>query len=226
MGRKMVLTALILASLCPLFLLYPEIDLAVSSLFYKGGFYLKDHPLALALYKATIWLTASIAVTLLFLLTVSLVTGREIVSRRVLLYLLSTLILGPGLIVNVGLKNQMGRARPSQTTYFGGSKSFTPALVVADQCERNCSFTSGHAAAAFYLLAWVPLFSGPRRWIVLAVALLWGWAVGIGRIVQGGHFLSDVFCSMVIDLLVAGGLYYLFFERRRDGALSGDTGHE
>ncbi|MRI83520.1 MAG: phosphoesterase PA-phosphatase [Nitratiruptor sp.] len=208
---------------CFLFLLFPQIDLYGSSLFFDGeGFPLHKAPLPTFIYHATIVITTATALLLLLFLFFP----QPWLSRKEVVYLLLVLLLGPGLIVNVGLKNTMGRARPSQIIQFGGEKEFTPALVPADECQRNCSFTSGHAAAAFYFLAFVPLVRGRWRRLLLAGALAWGWIVGIGRIVQGGHFLSDVYCSLVIDLLVAGALYYLLFERSRNGALGGHSGHE
>ena len=211
----MIRLGLILAAGCIAFLLWPQIDLWASSLFYVDGFYLKDHPLARFIYRATIISTALFGGGLLALLIYESLGGREWVRRKVLAYLLLALAVGPGLIVNELFKNHFGRARPSQIVQFGGDKRFTPVLIPADQCERNCSFSSGHAAAAFYFVALAPLFRGRRRYAVLAAALAWGWIVGLARIVQGGHFLSDVYCSMVVDLLTAGILYYLFFERVR-----------
>ena len=73
--------------------------------------------------------------------------------------------LGPGLVVNGILKEHWGRARPRDVTQFGGDRRFTPALVIADQCERNCSFSAGHPSAGFALaaLAYASI-SRRRRW--------------------------------------------------------------
>jgi lipid A 4'-phosphatase len=106
-----------------------------------------------------------------------------------LAFLILSLALGPGLLVNEVFKAESGRARPGQVEQFGGEKSFTPVFQPADQCTRNCSFVSGHAAMGFYLigLAWV---RQDRRWLWLGIAA--GALVGAARILQGGHFLSDV----------------------------------
>ncbi|MFN7094324.1 MAG: phosphatase PAP2 family protein, partial [Burkholderiales bacterium] len=97
-------------------------------------------------------------------------------------------------------KDHWGRARPIQVTEFGGSKRFTPMGVITNQCERNCSFVSGHASVGFYLMAFAWVTKQNRKiWFFL------GWFVGmvIGglRIWQGGHFLSDV--------IVAGMLIHM-----------------
>ncbi len=223
--RVAVLFLLTLAT-CMLFYTYPQIDLFISSLFYHNGFYLKNSLFALAIYKLTIIFTAVFALAVVGLLLHSLITKKEIVKKRILLYLLLSLLLGPGLLVNVIFKNHFGRARPAQIVQFGGTKHFTPAGTITHECQKNCSFTSGHAAAAFYFLTLVPLFRGKKRYIVAGLALLWGSLVGFVRIIQGGHFLSDVICSALVVALVALVLYNIILKRKRDETLGSHPGHE
>ncbi len=123
--------------------------------------------------------------------------------RRDALFILLLLALGPGLLVNVILKDHVGRARPREVVQFGGSHRFTE-IWQPGTTGRNSSFPSGHASVAFFLIA--PWFVFRRRNRTLARAflaggILFGCAVGWARILQGGHFLSDV--------LWAGGLVYL-----------------
>lgn len=124
----------------------------------------------------------------------------EVALRRRLAYLLLVLLLGPGLLVNVVFKNEWGRARPHQVEQFGGAKAFTPALLMADQCNTNCSFVSGHASMGFYLIALAWVFRD-RRWLWAGIGL--GAYVGLGRMAQGGHFLSDVVFSFWSVYLMA-----------------------
>ncbi|HEB49675.1 MAG TPA: phosphatase PAP2 family protein [Desulfobulbus sp.] len=123
--------------------------------------------------------------------------------RRDALFIILLLALGPGLLVNVALKDHVGRARPREVVQFGGSHRFTE-IWQPGSTGRNSSFPSGHASVAFFLIA--PWFVLRRRHRTLALAFLaggtlYGLAVGWARILQGGHFLSDV--------LWAGGLVYL-----------------
>jgi lipid A 4'-phosphatase len=114
-----------------------------------------------------------------------------------------SLVLGPGLLVNSLLKEHSGRARPVQTTLFGGTQAFTPAWTPADQCSTNCAFVSGHAAVAAWPVAGAFLARrrGTRRaW--LAGGLLAGLAVGLGRMATGSHFLSDVVIAVLLVYLV------------------------
>ena len=118
-------------------------------------------------------------------------------------YILLFLALGPGLVVNVLLKDQLGRARPREVVEFGGSYQYTP-IWKAGSTGKNSSFPSGHAAIAFFLIApWFVLRDEKQRLAVgfLASGLLFGSLVSIARILQGGHFVSDV--------LWAGGFMYL-----------------
>jgi lipid A 4'-phosphatase len=108
-----------------------------------------------------------------------------------------------------------GRARPARIEECGGERQFTPALVIAGECERNCAFTSGRAAIAFYLMVLAFLLKGTWRRVAFSGAVLYGVAVGLVRIVQGGHFLSDVVFSFIIVYLVSAALYRLVVGVRR-----------
>lgn len=99
------------------------------------------------------------------------------------------------MLVHNIFKDHWGRARPHQTSEFGGGASFTPAWVPSDQCRRNCSFVSGHSAMGYYLSAFALIAPAHRcrRWLLAGLAA--GSSIGLGRIVQGGHFFSDVILS-------------------------------
>ncbi|WP_200762316.1 phosphatase PAP2 family protein [Nitrosophilus alvini] len=201
-----------------LFLYFAKIDLYISDFFYKEGtgFYLANTLFAKIIYKATIIVVAVFTIAVLGLLILDLILKKELFSirKKVLVYLILSLLLGPGLVVNLIFKDNWGRARPIHIEQFGGDKKFTPAFVKTDQCEKNCSFSSGHAAAAFYFLSLVPLFRDPKkRFFVAAAALAWGFAVGTVRVLQGGHFLSDVVFSAFFVYFTARILYYFMFER-------------
>ena len=122
----------------------------------------------------------------------------KLLERAQAAYLALCLLLGPGLIVNAGLKSFWGRARPSQTELFGGEASFTPAWHMADQCASNCSFVSGDAALGFSLTAFA--FLNPKwRQIGWMMGLSFGAIFGATRVAQGAHFLSDiVFAGLIV----------------------------
>jgi lipid A 4'-phosphatase len=198
-----------------LFVFVPQIDLFVSGLFYNEtvGFFWSRHPLVIFLYNIPrpIVIIASVG---LLLLIADLIFKKRFFSIRPLLlfYFAAVMIVGPGLIVHSVFKDHWGRARPAQTTEFGGTKNFTPAFIISDQCERNCSFVSGHSAGAYGLIA-LALLVRRRKGLAMAGAITVGSLVGLGRIIQGGHFFSDVLFSFVIVYLSAKILYHFTFEK-------------
>lgn len=187
------LDLLVLLGCQALFLFAPGLDLWAAGLFHSAehGFFLASHPLVLLPYEVFKVGHLVIGLGLIGLLWASWHWRRraEQVLRARLWFLLLVLLVGPGLLVNAVLKAESGRARPHQVEPFGGPRDFTPVFTPADQCERNCSFVSGHASMGFWFiaLAWV---LRDRRWLWAGIAL--GAYVGLGRMAQGGHFFSDV----------------------------------
>jgi lipid A 4'-phosphatase len=175
-----------------LFTLLPSIDLWVASLFYDSGFFLKGHLLAVSIYE-------DFADMHFYLLPVLIVIAiysyrkyqdpEQSFLKRIYTFLSLSLVLGPGILVNVILKdNSIGRARPSQITEFGGQADFTRAFEYSGACDSNCSFVSGHASMGFFFIGLGWLMQS-KRWFYIGLGI--GVIVGITRIVQGGHFLSD-----------------------------------
>jgi lipid A 4'-phosphatase len=119
-----------------------------------------------------------------------------------IVFLLLTLLIGPGLIVEALLKTTWGRARPKDIGEFGGAATYTPFWQATDQCISNCSFVSGHAAVAFWVTAYAFLLPPKWRAAGLFAGLAFGTAVGWVRIMQGGHFLSDVIGAGFVVLAV------------------------
>ncbi len=186
------LIPLLFAGAVFLFTAAPAIDLATSALFYtpSQGFTLKHSEWARLFYKGSPLLVQAWIYLLIAAVLLSFRSGFRHLRRHAL-FLLAVITLGPGLLVNVVLKDHWDRARPVQIVQFGGEKQFTPAWVIADQCADNCSFVSGHASGAFSLLALAWVFPR-RRHFWLTVGAIWGSNMGLVRIAQGGHFLSDV----------------------------------
>ncbi|MBS0205737.1 MAG: phosphatase PAP2 family protein [Planctomycetes bacterium] len=145
--------------------------------------------------------------------------------RRSGVFLGLFLVLGPGLIVNVGFKHLWGRPRPIQCKAFNGEKEFLPVGTWASEPSRNSSFPSGHAAVAFYLMA--PGFVAGRRrprWTAafFLMGTLLGLGMGLTRIIQGGHFVSDVLWAGALTYLTGAALAWLML--RNDSATAADGG--
>jgi lipid A 4'-phosphatase len=188
---------------------FPQIDLAVSGWFYTPGRGFVTSPFLEAVHHAGPYavVAAALAVALVLL-------RRKILTVRDVAFIALCFLLGPGLLVNGVLKEHYGRARPMQVGQFGGSAHFTSALTPAHECRHNCSFVAGDPSVGFTLIAFALLF--PRgRAALTAVALSAGAGLGLMRIAQGGHFLSDVLFSAVVCITAALALFSLFY---RDGA--------
>jgi membrane-associated PAP2 superfamily phosphatase len=118
--------------------------------------------------------------------------------RRACALIVLAVMLGPGLLVNGVLKPLWGRPRPVHAALFGGSQPYQPWWQPGD-IGGGRSFPSGHAAMGYVLVLGTCIV--PRRcsaWLrglVLGGALTYGSLVGAARIIQGGHFLSDVLWS-------------------------------
>lgn len=206
---------LLLLLLCAaIFILYPQLDLISSHLFYKSssGFFLKDHAAVLFLRQLTPVVVGVLMLGLGGLLLASLVPAahRLRTQRKAMAYLLLALVLGPGLMVNTVFKDHWGRARPSQVQEFGGDKVFSPAIIPTDQCARNCSFVSGDASVGFYFVSLAFVFTR-RRKFWHGLGLSYGGILGVGRMMQGGHFLSDVIFSYFTVYFTALILYELMY---------------
>ena len=179
-----------------------------SELFYApgAGFTQIGAPWERVLYESVDWIVGAAVVVSVGILLVCVFRNGPVGRRgRVAALLLVVLAIGPGLIVNGILKEHWGRARPRDVVEFGGDHRFTPAIVISDQCERNCSFTAGHPSAGFALAALgYAYMSRRRRCAVIAAATGFGLLVGLARVAVGGHFLSDVLFSgfIVIGLTV------------------------
>ncbi len=201
-----------------LFTALPRLDIAITRTFWRDGtFHLGDLGWVRLLYDYGPWPALIVGLGAFLLWLAAMVARRERllgVRRRVAGYLILVLLFGPGLVVNTLFKDNFGRARPVQVQEFAGERIYTPPLRITDQCERNCSFTSGHAAAGYYFVAFSFVLAGSAATAAFWGGFAFGSLVGLGRVLQGGHFASDVLFSFVAVYLTSALLYYLLFSPR------------
>src|SRR5271165_260647 len=124
----MLIVTLVATLAClALFALWPDLDLLTARFFYDAGHFVGRGPAGEIgrrfFYDAPY--------VLLALLLVAYVAHRFGYSRRgpdgrAVIFLLASLALGPGLLVNGLLKEVSHRPRPEQTLEFGGSWRFRP----------------------------------------------------------------------------------------------------
>ena len=107
-------------------------------------------------------------------------------------------LIGPVLIVNAWLKGYSGRPRPIDVSLFGGDMSFVPVGDFSGACTSNCSFVSGEAAAAGWLLCLIPLVHGRCRNLIVALMIDVSIAAPLLRVAMGAHFISDALLGWLI----------------------------
>ena len=116
------------------------------------------------------------------------------VCRRACLIFILTVLLGPGMLINGLLKPYWGRPRPRQVIDFGGTLPYRHWWQPGGYGHGK-SFPSGHASMGYALFAATTLLPQRHIWwrrSSVAVAFAYGTLLGVTRIIQGGHFASDV----------------------------------
>lgn len=175
-----------------------DLDLRLASGFWQAGGQSwpgRETAWAMALYDYGTWPAVALAMGSLLFVVISFI--RKLPGRRVALFLVLSMIAGPGLVVNAIFKDYYGRPRPAQVTEFGGDLTMlqvgTPGTPGAGK-----SFPSGHASMGFFLgvPAWILLRRRPRAAFACAtLGIGAGALIGYVRMLQGGHWLSDVLWS-------------------------------
>lgn len=219
--RNYFLVFLALSTLiAALFFFFPVIDLWTAARFYdpNRGFMIPNSSSAKVLPFLP-WLAKFFVTACCLVIAVNMVRscflGKKlplVACNRVIIFLLFTLGIGPGLVVNTILKDHCGRARPLQVSEFGGNRQFTPAFVISDQCKTNCSFVSGDASLGYFGLAFF-FVTRRRRILIASAAVVAGTLIGLVRMAQGAHFLSDVIFAGVFTFLAGWLLYFLILYR-------------
>ncbi len=216
MGRRVPLDLVLPLALLILLtipFLATDLDVDLQTHFYRegSGWYLAEKQPWLFLYEYGTLPGLLIGAGALIVLVASIWKESLRPRRAASLFLVLTLAIGPGLIVNTILKGHWGRPRPRDIVQFGGGEEHWKVWERRPVGGGGASLPSGHASVAFYLLT--PYFFLRRRQrrqatYFLAGGVVYGVLMGIARMVQGGHFASDV--------LWAGGIVYLtgyFFSR-------------
>jgi lipid A 4'-phosphatase len=127
-------------------------------------------------------------------------------------YIAIAMILVPFLLVNIVLKDGVGRPRPRDIIEFGGTKIYQPIWHISSECSSNCSFVCGDSSVVFAFWVFLPYFR--KRYAKAAYGffvLLAGIFYGYVRIGQGAHFLSDVIFSSLISYIGIYSVWWFFY---------------
>ncbi|MBI2732608.1 MAG: phosphatase PAP2 family protein [Aquabacterium sp.] len=191
-----------------IFAQFPGLDLLVSVNYYSAehGFFHRDDAFVRALYDWTPWLGRGLVVALALFALLAPWVGRMLSRlgrpdlatrstgpwRHLATVSVCAALLGNGLVIEGLCKGFMGRPRPVQVEQFGGQEAYRGPFNPGHDPTHHRSFVSSHAAAGFALMS-LGLTCGPvwrRRWLLIGTVT--GGIVGMGRMMQGGHFLSDI----------------------------------
>jgi lipid A 4'-phosphatase len=204
MNKALFVYIALAALVLGVFAIWPGLDLAGAHYFYHGGgffgrdsferlwrdFFRVTPFVVLAAYPA-LWLAKHLGVRL-----------HWAPSGRAVIFVIATMVIGPGLIVNLGLKDHWHRPRPIQTQDFNGQSPFMPWYDDDGGCQKNCSFVSGEAATGFWMVAPASVLPPPWRGPATFAAFVFGVGASLLRLAFGGHYLSDVLLGALITLIV------------------------
>jgi membrane-associated phospholipid phosphatase len=220
MNRTGLIIALAIAVVAGLaFGLYPELDLHVARRFYgfvdagNNAFAWRIYPPVMLARDIGLWISAALVAPAVVALVIKLILPRckLLISGRAIVFLIATLALAPGLLVNVLLKDHWDRPRPIDVTQFGGDQHFVAWWDPRGDCPTNCAFVSGDVAGAFWTIA--PAALAPPQWRAVAygAALALGTGMATIRVMAGGHFPSDVIFAGVFTFLIVWITYALIY---------------
>jgi lipid A 4'-phosphatase len=121
------------------------------------------------------------------------------------------MLLGPGLLVNVVLKDHWGRPRPIDIVQYGGDQHFVAWWDPRGDCPANCSFVSGDVSTAAWTLA--PAALAPPQWRLVAYGAAFAFTAAMAamRMVAGGHFFTDTVFAGVFTFLIVWFMYALIY---------------
>lgn len=188
--------------------IFPAIDLGISRVFFDGESFPRGRWWQTLLQEGLGYFLSFSVLSILGLYACNRALRLNLcgVDGRRVLFVILVLAIGGGFIVNFTFKDHFGRARPRDIVEFGGTREFTPAFHVSQQCRTNCSFSSGDAAGGFFSIALAMALSRRRSLFLAGLAL--GVAVSVGRIATGAHFFSDTVVSFFVMLIVADVLFF------------------
>ena len=197
------------------FAVWPEIDLSVTHVFYDHGGFVGgtvDGRRVRDFFRLTPFVVLGPFVILHFARRFGY-TVPYAPDTRALAFLVISVAIGPGLMVNLGMKDHLHRPRPAHVRDFGGLDEFRPWYRFDGACRKNCGFPSGEAASGFWMVAPALLAPPPFRAPAVSGALAFGSVASLLRLAYGHHFLSDVLFGALISLFVVFAVRWAVWPR-------------
>lgn len=223
MNRTGLIVALSIAAVVGVaFGLFPGLDLAAARPFYLvhdshgNMFAWRIAPHLLFLHNVALKAGFVLVAPAVVALIVKLVAPRTkmLISGRAIVFLISTMLLAPGLLVNVVLKDHWGRPRPIDVTQFGGEQHFVAWWDPRGDCPNNCSFVSGDVATTAWTFAPAALVPPPWRALAYGAALALTIFMAAIRIMAGAHFPTDTIFAGIFTFLTVWLAYAMIYRWR------------
>lgn len=198
-----------------------DLDLWIAAIFFdpvQHAFPLREQPFLERVVhrggKYTILLVA-LAALAVYVASWWVVAWRD--ARRAALYVFLAIALGTGAVS--GLKKVTNKHCPYDLAVYGGSEPYVRLLQTAPAgtTPGHC-FPGGHASGGFALMAFYFVWYRRRprlAYAALAGGFAYGMVLGIGRMLQGAHFLSHNLWAALVCWLVALALYRLLWRDPR-----------
>ena len=193
-----------------------SIDIYISDLFYEGNqkFFIESFNLTSIITRK---LFLPLLVIYIFICPVislyipikNIFFGFKFILKDIV-FIFSSVFFNLIIIINVLLKGFWGRARPNDIMEFGGKDSFSAWFEYSNACNTNCSFVSGDASVGFSLIV---LYFITKNKLFFWLSLLSGIILGTVRILEGGHFLSDVLISGLIIYSLSFAQFQIYNKR-------------
>lgn len=239
----LIVTALLWCVCLILFHVGHSLDLAVAQSFFQqeacrqgdagaltggricGYFPYGREMLLIGIRKLFFFLPATLGLVILYLLLKNLSHhGATYCDRKTRDYsiALTSLLLGPYLLVNLIIKQVSSRPRPYDTDLFGGHNLFMAAGDFGGACMKNCSFVSGEAAGMGWVACLVVLLPKRLRPLLAPPIILLSLLASGLRVAFGGHYLSDVMLGWLASVAVyaAVAAYFEMSHRARKQSFS------
>ncbi len=190
-----------------------RIDVYIQSLFFSqdAGWILKKAQPWDFIYHYSYVPPLIVSIFSFFLLGRSFIDIKTIKYRKIAAFLVLVMALGPGLFVNLILKENWGRPRPRDIQEFNGKYAYEEVLTI-DTESKGKSFPCGHCSMGFFTFAFFFIFRKRKTKLAilfLMLSFVMGGLIGFARIVQGGHFFSDALWAGFVTYFVTSTIYYI-----------------
>lgn len=194
----------------------PQVDIRFSSYFFSDGQFIGNTTKVTAIFDLFVYLVCTGIFLVAGILVFRLLNKEGRINEGAARLLLFMCVLMIGSVCIQTLKFTVERPRPYSITEFGGPNTFIPALKAQDSTDvfvgnENRSFASGHTASAFSLISLSIVARRKRnRFLLSGFGLFFSLFIGLLRISEGNHFLSDIAGGIGLISLITILLDFIF----------------